>query len=184
MISKKYLKDYRLEEQIDSNGRVKAKAVYIGGDYKLSPELSKSEKRVLLALSALSTLLIIGALIPVSQATRTTYVIMPFTFSILPVFIMIVTTLQLYRAKEVMRREQAERTAFRLPACTFTTMLLTAAAFLGQVITNVFSRDNIAIGDISFSVLSLTIVIINAIAFSKCRKMKATEHKIKSRPAC
>jgi hypothetical protein len=35
VISRKNFKYYRLEEQIDSQGRVRSQAVYIGGDYAL-----------------------------------------------------------------------------------------------------------------------------------------------------
>ena len=176
MISKKYLKDYRLEEQIDSSGRAKTKAVYIGEYYVISPDFSQSEKRLLLGLSILSALSFIGALIPVSQAVRVIYVSMPFVLSALPIFIMISTIVSFMQVKAPIKREQAERISNRLPACAFVLMILPSIAFIGQMITALVSWDIFPTGDIIFAVLSLTISATSAKIFDKSRNIKKSTH--------
>jgi len=173
MISGKYLKDYRLEEQIDSSGRARTKAVYIGGDYGLSPVFSKNEKLIFLLMSLLSCVSLIIALIPHSQAARTTYVILPFVFSSLPLFIMSASAFSLFKAKDIMKREQAQRIANRLPAGALTTAILNGAAFTAQIITLSLQPDLIQPGDISFSFLSLIITALATFILIKTRSIKA-----------
>jgi len=173
MISKKYLKDYRLEEKIDGSGRVKTKAVYIGGDYTVSPDFQTGKKRLLLSLSVLSGLIFTGALTPVSLAARIIYVILPFVFSALPLSFMITTAFSLFRAKGIMRREQAERIAYRLPVCTLAVLILTGVSFSGHIITAVVSWDSIPAGDIIYSMSLFVIIILSAISFIKCKGLKA-----------
>ena len=178
MVSKKYLKDYRLEEQIDSSGRIKTKAIYIGEYYDIVPDYSISEKRMLFCLSMLAGLSFIGALIPVSQATRVIYVSLPFIFSALPLFIMISTLVSFIVIKDPMKREQAERISNRLPAGAFISMILSTAAFAGQIITALVSWDSFPAGDAIFAILSFTVGAISAIIFIKCRNMKIINSRI------
>ena len=173
MISKKYLKDYRLEEQINDNGRIRTKAVYIGGDYSISPKLSTAEKRLILGFSALSGILFPAALLPVSQAARVMYIILPFVLAALPIFTMIPVVVTLLHKRGSMKREHAERIAGRLPACAFLTMIFTAAAFIGLIITAAVSWESFPAGDIIFAVLSFIVCAASAVILMKCRNMKA-----------
>jgi len=172
VVSKKYLKDYRLEEQVGSNGRIKTKAVYIGGEYRLTPETSTREKRLILSLTAIPCLSLIGALIPVTQAARTIYVIMPFMFSALPIYLMITTAINYCRTKEPMKREQAERIAARMPAGALITIILNTAAFIGMVMTAAISWGSFPAGDIIFGTLAIIIAASSAVILSKTRKLK------------
>jgi len=176
VISKKYLKDYRLEEQIDSNGRIKTKAVYTGGDYTITPGFPKGKKTLILYHSVLSALSFIVAIIPVSQAARTIYIIMPFVFTALTIYIMTATAVSLYLCKEKMKREQAERISNRLPACSLVTMILTGAALTGQAITAAVSWEVFSAGDMIFSISALVIFVATAVIFIKCKSIRAVSY--------
>jgi len=173
VVSKKYLRDYRLEEQLGDDGCVKKIAVYIGGDYRISPDFRDGEKRLILLLSMLSGLFYILALIPVTGAARLTYVILPFVCSMLPVAITMIYAVSLYRIKEVMKRKQAEQLANRLPAGAAAASILTAIALIAFIITLIITRAQLIAGDIIFSILSALITAVSAYILIKCRNMKA-----------
>jgi len=173
VVSRKYLKDYRLEEQIGGDGRTRTIAVYIGGDYRLFPDFREGEKRRILLLSVLSGFFYILALIPVTGAARLTYVILPFVCSMLPVSVMMVYAVSLYRIKGVMKRKQAEQIVNRLPAGAAAASILTAIAFIAFIITMIIKWESLVAGDIIFSVLAVLISTASAYVLIKCHNMKA-----------
>jgi len=173
MVSRKYIKDYQLSEQVDVKGRVKSKAVYIGGEYTLSPPVSQGDKRLILILSVLSCLLYFIALIPITHAARLVYVILPFAFSILPIFLLTEKSVSLLREKETMTRRKAEKISNRLPSCSMIATILLVAAFLGFIITAAAAWKDFLAGDIIFGALSLILAVAMIIIYSKCFKLKA-----------
>ena len=174
MISRKYLKDYQIAEHFDENGRVRSYAVYIGDTYTISPNISTGDKQILLSISVISCLAYIGALIPVSKAAHTIYVIIPFILSAIPIILMIGASLSLYRSKETMTRAQADKIANRLPPCALFAAILAGTALSGLVITVAFvSSDIFLAGDIIFGTLSLMLLVVSIIAYSKCHRIKA-----------
>jgi len=175
MVSRKYLKDYRIEEYIDANGRVRSEAVYIGGDYTLMPQVSTGDKRLILLLSVLSGSFYCGALLPVTRAARLTYVIMPLVLSALPIFLMISAAVSLLSVKEAMPRPKAEKISNRLPPSALITAILSGAAFFGLIITAAAAWDGVGAGDYIFSACSLAIFLAAATVFIKSRKLKTTQ---------
>ena len=173
MSSKKYLSDYRIEETTDTKGRIRSEAVYIGGDYILSPPVSTGEKRLIICLSVLTWLAFIGALIPVTNAARLTHVMLPFVFSALSMYFVTGSAATLLSVKEIMIREKAEKIAKRLPPSSIITAILSLASLIALLVTAIISWDSIAASDIIFAVLVLVISLSSATIFYKCRKLKA-----------
>jgi len=175
MISRKYLKDYRIDEHIDANGRVRSQAVYIGGDYTLSPQVSKGGKRLISLLSAMSWPFYAGALLPETRAARLTYIVMPLALAALPMFLMSKAAASLLGAKEAMSRERAERISNRLPLCALFAAILPGASFLGLIITAAASWDSAGVGDCIFGACSLALSLVASTIFLKSRNLKATQ---------
>ena len=173
MVSRKYLKDYRVVETIDAKGRVRSDAVYTGGDFTLSPSVGAGDKRIILCLSILSAVAFLGALIPVTHASRIIYVTLPFVFSALSMYMMIGAAVMLLRVEDVTTREKAEKTANRLPPSALVTAILSFASFAAGIGAVVVLRADVVTGDIIFIALSLVISVSSAVSFSKCRKIKA-----------
>jgi len=173
MISRKRLKDYRIDEQINDKGHVRSAAVYIGADYTLSPPVLASGKRFLFRLSVLAGLLFVGALIPATRTARLMYIILPFTFSALPIFQMAGAAGSLLFAKDIMVRDRAEKISNRLPSCSLFTAILSGSAFSGLCITAAVSADGLITGDFIFGALSLALSLTATIIFIKCRHLKA-----------
>ena len=175
MSYKKYLQDYRVEEYTDKKGRVKSTAVYIGGDYILSPAVSVKDRRWIMAASILCWLALIGALIPKTNVSQLYYILLSFIFSALPLYFMTGAAVTLLSESDRMTRERAERISSRLPLCSIFTAILSGLAFIGVVITAFFSWNDMIYGDILFGALSLFITVAASFAFSKCRGIKANK---------
>ena len=173
MSYRKYLKDYQLEEYVDEKGRTKTRAVYIAGEYILSPDIPVGDKRLMLAASILSWPAMIGALIPRTIASELAYVILPFVFSALPLFFMTGAVFALVREDPQLTRERADKIASRLPLCPLIAAVLSCVAFLGLVVAAVFIRNDMLSGDLLFGALSLVTAAAASFVFIKCRKLKA-----------
>ena len=70
MVSRKYLNDYRVEQKTDTDGKTRSEAVYIGGDFILSPSVTVKDKRLILCMSVLPWIAFICALLPVTASFR------------------------------------------------------------------------------------------------------------------
>ena len=178
MIPRKYLCDYRIDEQITPKGAIRTKAVYIGAEYVLSPAVTAKNKQILLCLSVLSVPLYISAMVPELTAARQVYVLAPFAFSALPLFMMLVAAMDLFRVNGPMSRFEADRRSSRLPACAMITALLSGGAFLALIISVIITKPDIQTGDIIFAVFSAIICVISVSAFIITRKIKPSAQKI------
>ena len=173
MISKKPLKYYRLEKKIDQNGRVKTSAVYIGGDFTLTPTVSLSTKRLIICLCVLSWLVFLGALSFISRASQVSYVILPFGIASIPLFIMTTTAASLLIAKELLDRYKAETIAKRLPLSALFTAGLSGASFLGLIVFVIKTGNGFPLSDIVFGIISLIIAISSLMIYKKVARIKA-----------
>jgi len=174
MVSRKYLKDYRIDERIDANGRVRSEAVYIGGDYTLSPRVSAGDKRLLLLLSVLAGSFYCVAMVPVTRAARLAYVILPLAVSALPIFRMAWAAASLYGAKEAVSHEKADSISNRLPLSALVAAILSGASFIGLAATAA-SWDGAGTGDYIFGACSLALCLTAAAVFRKSRNLKPTQ---------
>ena len=176
MSYRKYLKDYQLEEYIDEKGRTRNRAIYVAGDYIISPAIPKGDRYYMLAASIFSWFTLIGALIPKTRASQLFYIILPFVFAALPMFFMTAGIFNLLFEDEYMTRERADKIVNRLPICPLIAAALSVAAFLGHAVTAVISWNSMLSGDILFGALSLLTAAAASFVYFRCRRVKA--HKI------
>ena len=174
MSYRKYLKDYRIDAQLDEKGRLKPETVYIGGQYTLRPHISANDKRLILAASILSWPALVGALTPITKASQVTYIIIPFAFSALPLFLVTQAAIALIREDESMTRKKAETISRRLPSNSLFMAILTGAAFLGLIFNAFIKWNEMLPGDIVFGVLSFFNAAVSLLIFIKTRKIKAS----------
>jgi len=170
---RKYLDDYRVEEHVDAKGRTKKRAVYVGGDYILYPAISTNNKRLILALTILLWIPFIAALFPISAASQLFYVMLPFIFSAVPLFMMSGAAVSLMWEYERMTREKAEKIANRLPICSVSIAILSGIALIGLIVTALFSDKEMFTGDILFGSMSVILIAAASVIFSKCRLIKS-----------
>lgn len=173
MISRKYLSDYRVEKVTDEKGRIRSEAIYIGGDYTFPHPIPRSDKVLILCLSIVSWFAFIGALIPVISLARRIHIMLPFIFSGLPLYLMTGTAISLLGVKEIMTRERAEVISKRLPPGALFSAVLSGGAAIALLVTAIIAWDDAVFNDFIFAVLAVVICAASAVAFAKCRKLKA-----------
>lgn len=180
MVSRKYVKDYRLEDSLDARGRFRSKAVYIGGDYGFErPEQATARaKWTVFGLSFGSCLLFIGALLPNSLAARTMYCVLPLAASAVPLAIGMMGAYALVTAREPFRREQADKISQRLPIAALLTLIFSGVALLGFCGMALFSEGVMLPGDAVFAALSAGLAVASALLLWLSRRFKT--HKLEA----
>lgn len=172
MVSRKYLKDYLIVDRDGPGGRIRSEAVYVGGDYILSPNAASTDRRFVFCVSVFSWLCFAGALIPVSGAARLMHVILPFVAAAVPMYLSVSASSALLRTDGVMKRAEAERISKRLAPSFLFTAVMTFVSFAGLLISAAFVSSEHALGDLLFGVSALLISVSSAVSFAKCRRWK------------
>ena len=176
MSYRKYLNDFIIEKYTDANGKVRTRTVYIAGDYALNPEVSGNDKRIVLSASVLSWAALLGALIVRTSASKISYVILPYAFSALPLYLMTEAAILHIREGELMNRDRAERIANRLRLCPLIAAVLSGAAFLGLIVTAFLKWESMVSGDIAFCAFSLVSTAAESVAYTKYRGIRAYKY--------
>lgn len=174
MVSRKYIKDYKLEDSLDARGRIRSKAVYIGGDYGFErpDQASTKAKWTVLGLNLGAWLLFIGALLPNSLAARTMYCVLPLAAAALPLALGTMGAYALMTTREPMRREQADKISQRLPIASLLTLIFSGAALLGFCAMLIFSAGKALPGDAVFAALTAGLVAASALSLWLSRRFK------------
>ncbi len=136
-MSRKYAKDYRLEEQLSPSGKTRPVAVYQGERYRfLAPETALPGLRLrCTVLSAASALLLFVLLCFSDHFDRDhRFLILPAVFCILPVYLTASSVWTLRTASVPMERRPSDRISNRLPATAGIQTLLSLLAFAAQVV--------------------------------------------------
>lgn len=153
MARNKYIRDYRLLEYLDEKGRIKTDYEYIGDYYRFSqPKAAKKANRLVLAALAAAWAAFIMAIVPRSAAARTFYVILPFLFTAIPLWMGSELMLGVLRLPESFEHRVADRLDSRPRAVAWFMAALPAAALAGELVSFLAGGSVFSAGDISFSV--------------------------------
>ena len=133
MISRQYVKDYRVDHAAES-GRGKAVPVYTGVYYRFcagDAQLRRAKRRfcVLVLLCALAALL---PLLLDSEATRHLSVLLPLVAAPLPVFWLLAGLRRLWTAGERVTREHRDKLHDRFAVWSLALLALSAASVVGE----------------------------------------------------
>lgn len=173
MISKKYIKDYTIHDEIGPGGRIQSHAVYTGADYIITPNVTVHEKWSILFFIILSGISLVCAVLPVLQTARSAYVLLPFVIAALPVFLAGAASVSFLRARGVLKRSEADKIANRLPPCSLISTLLTGVSLIGFVINAAVVKIGLIPGDIIFGALALVTLTSCAVVYLKTKRIKA-----------
>lgn len=175
MVSKKYLRDYNIEKFVDEKGRNRSRAVYVGGDYVFVPAVPKANKLAIVLLSVVSDLAFIGAFFMRVRAARVWYVLLPFSITMISLYILTLSAFSLLIAKEITTRYNAERIAARLAPAAFVSGALAAVSAIGLAYLLVKSPDAFIPGDYVFGLMALVVAVATALAYARFRLVKAAK---------
>ena len=152
MSRNRYVKDYRLVENVNGRGRIRTTYEYIGDDYYFIADRDAvhAARKRLAALCAAGWAAFIGALLPVSAAARSLYVILPFVVASWPLALLTGLTASLCFVHEPLEHRHADRLENRFPACAAIVMILCAVSLAGEGV-NLVLKAPLPAGDLVFS---------------------------------
>lgn len=132
---RRYLKDYRLENVTDKNGKNRISAVYRGDWHAFTGEAGQvkscARSFALLALAQLALFLM--AVFTNAQCSRTAYVMIPFAFIPLPLFFACAGAVNLLAAKERFTREANDHIESRTRRSPMALMILSGLSALAHI---------------------------------------------------
>ncbi len=132
----KYSGDYRLTDSLDDRGRIRTETEYVGGDYRFvrkPGEVGAALKRLSI-LSAAAWLCFLLPLLPRSTAGRTMWVMLPWVFTLLPLWRLSSALLRLRGAGETLRHREADLANERPSACGGAMTVLAGIALVGEAV--------------------------------------------------
>ncbi len=147
----KYVGDYRLIEQIDNSGKVKASYEYIGLDYQFicDNNVIVSARKKYLASVIIGWLAFIVSLLPYSASCHRLYVLLPYIFSAVPFFMLSEVLSDAYK-KEPLEHRNVDRLEMRLPSSSAFSLALAAFAFIADILGMLADSLIFEIGDCIF----------------------------------
>ena len=183
MVSKKYTKDYRLENTIGKDGKIVTVTVYCGEYYGFIADKDKLRRaRAYIVLSCLFYWVFFWlGLAFDSGSMRQLYVSLPYFIGFLPAVYLSSSVYYLVKytrrpLEKGFTREQHDRVYERMAQSSFVTLLLAAFAAVGVVFYFIFKFKTLGgLGDI-LTVLSILIMLTaSALVFvtKKYAKMQA-----------
>ena len=136
MARNRYVKDYRLVETVSESGRIKTSYEYIGREYVFAGEARQvaRDRKIALAMCPALWALFIGAMIPRSFASRTTYILLPFVFTAIALGIMSDILFSVCLAKPPLEHRYADRMNNRFPSAALGAAFLPGLALIAQLL--------------------------------------------------
>jgi len=152
LVSKKYANDYRLENVVDANGKIKTITVYCGKYYAFESDKDKLKKiRLYILLSCIIYKVFFwGGLTFNSDAIRKIYIALPYFFGFLPLLYLISSVYYLYKytrkpPEKGFTRELRDKICDRMTQSSFLCLLFAGIAAVGMIyylISNYKKIDN------------------------------------------
>lgn len=181
MLSSKYVKDYRMDTETTSTGKVKRKMVYVGPFYTWDLEgkvFAGLRRRYTLSVLA-GWVCFLGSMLFYSKLSRLWYVILPYTFLILVLFFATCAVWNLYFAGQPMTRECKEKTWDRMRSSSVMGMLCCVVTAVGLV-TGMLQNRCTQMEDFLFSLGDVFIFLFLLYGFkaSKRLNVKETENPV------
>jgi hypothetical protein len=180
MSSRKYRKDYRLIEHVDERGRFTTDSVYCGEVYRFSEGTEKAHavlKRMLI-WTAIGFGCYIGSLIPYSTASRTMIVMIPYLFSVLPLWLLFSSVLRLLKRKDELEQKDADFANDRIPACSLWLLILPGISLAGELCTILFKPQRVLNGDIVFFAGAALLLVSAGACFSRRKSVMAEKESL------
>ena len=167
MARNKYVKDYRLIENIDERGRVRTETEYIGDHYFFVHGSAAREKKIALILCVVGWIAFVLALTPSSAGMRKMYVSLPFAFAALPLGMLTEAAIAALRAKEPMEHYQADKLQNSYPPRALATAILPGAALIGEIVLFFLDREGMLPGDAVFFICGTVLVCCGVVCFAR-----------------
>ena len=167
MLSKKYIKDYKIEYAKTPKGRLKARAVYKGNfyDFPVTGERLRKTAMHFAVLSAASWIAFLVPLFVLSSVARTPYVLIPHACLFLPLAGISSVTVSLWTAKPPLTREKSDHISRRAPKSALFMGVFSGMASLGYLIRLFQGMETMTLGDLIFGFCEAILLAASCLLF-------------------
>lgn len=175
MSSRKYAKDYRLSDTLDERGRIRTETEYVGAIYCFIEGNETARKALcrMLMFTGLGTLCFMVSLLPLSAASLTLYVMLPYLFSALPLALLLAALFRLRRAGVKLDHRTADQANERVPACCLWLLILPGVSLLGEGIALTIGYGTFLPGDALFLAGALGTMLCAWLCFQRKALLRA-----------
>ena len=137
MASRKYARDYTLQNELDNRGRLRTTAVYSGPQFRYTWETAERLPRERLIVTAGTVICLAAVLVPLSvnaPVLRRWYAVLPLTAALVACFLLGQLSVRLFLEKPPFTRRTADRLTSRLAPCSAAAAALAFISAVGQAI--------------------------------------------------
>ncbi len=178
MAKNKYLKDYRVDEYLDSRGRLRRQYVYAGAYFRY-PEDERTTKKswlLVLILCAVSWAAFVGGMCLLSAAMKTVYTAIPYAFIALALGLLTKRALTGLTLPVPFEQRYADQFGNSYPVVSLACVILAAVSLLGQGINLLRGMEMLA-GDALFAGCAAVVGVCGALAFRMRGRFTPREEK-------
>ena len=161
MASRKYARDYTLQNELDNRGHLRTTAVYSGPRFRYTQDAEIKLPRERFVIAAGTVICLAAVLVPLSvnaPVLRHWFAALPLTAALVTCFLLAQLTVRLYLEKPPFTRRTADRLTDRLAPCSVTAFILAVLSGIGQVIClirfGLSDSDWIVLGGTAFLALT------------------------------
>lgn len=168
MVTRRYTKDYQLEYQLNSRGRICSKAVYKGDWFAFdapAQQLART-RRLYGAATVLAAALWAAALCVPAAFGRVWYLMLPMAFGLIPVWLAVASLARLLTAGPKVTREHRDKTGGRFSGAGIGILVTGGIAVIGGLVR--MAAAGAAAWDIAFVVLAAGYAACGGVLFA-CR---------------
>ena len=177
MASRKYARDYTLQNELDNRGRLRTTAVYSGPQYRFTRETEETlprERAVITAGAAVCLLAVLASLSLNAPVLRRWFAVLPLTVSLAGCFLLAQLAVRLFLEKPPFTRRVMNRLTERLAPCSAAVLILAGLSAAGQLVC--LFRSGFSGSD--WAVLGATVLLAAAAAFLFSRRRRLCVEEI------
>lgn len=167
-MAKKYVKDYRLTDSVNTRGKLHTECEYIGGYFFFSADAEgvRRKARLLGVFCAAGWACWLAPLFCNNGAMHIPFISFPYLFAALSLWLMSTAAYTALTAKEPMKRRQADRLRTWIPGTSLATAILSGIALLGIAISLIFQIGSLNSFDWLFGSCAALLFTISVAVFS------------------
>ena len=174
MAKKRYVKDYDLETDVDSKGRIRLTPRYNGEQYFFAhpADVIARQKRIRLLALAAGWAGYLAALVLPSSAMHVLFVALTFVITGVPLFLLFDYTVSFARMQAPLERRHADIVNNKIPPAALFTALFPVVALAGEIWV-LASGSPLQTGDILFMAGAGVLTASGTLAFAQHKKIAA-----------
>ncbi len=174
MVSGKYAKDYKLENVLGANGRIKTVSVY-AGPYFAFKAGAASVKRTRTVCAAMCAAALAAAAVPLFVNTGVVHnygVVLPFVLGLIPLFNLLAAMYRFIRAGEKVTREHKDKLGGRFLWASAALFVCAGGSMIGQIVWYFGHSAEICFADIAVSICTAVLMAAAAVLFLQKKNLE------------